>query len=419
MHVLLVPSWYPRGASDPGGSFFREQAEILAAAGHTVSVLAAELTYPDPRRPAAARAALAGTLALQESREGALRVLRLRAPVPLPGIADQVTALLAQWAARVARRLLSGVDVVHAHSVHPAATVARAVAGALDVPWVLTEHRPSAVTALLPPRRERARDELLRAADALSAVSRGLAGAMEERHGLASGSVEVLPNPLSAVLVAQPAPEPADRQVPVTRFLHLSHLAPIKRVDRIVAAFRALRSDAPRELVIAGGSPERVRRLSVELDLPVLDGLPPRGRLAELAPGGAALVGSVAREDVPRAMATADRFVLASEQESFGLVLAESLLVGVPVIAVDAWGPRDVVGEDPRRGVLVPPEDAEALRRALEEALEDRATGEELPRPGLREDTLARYGPPAYVARAETLWRRSLAPDPRPGRTAP
>ena len=60
----------------------------------------------------------------------------------------------------------------------------------------------------------------------------------------------------------------------------------------------------------------------------------------------------------------------AAEREPFGLVLVEALVLGKPVVAVDAAGPSEIV-EDGRSGLLVPPGDPDALAHAILRALAD------------------------------------------------
>lgn len=416
MHVLLVPSWYPEDAADPNGSFFREQAQILAAAGHRVTVLAAEVTAPDVHRPSTILPALRGTLRMAGSEQDGVRVLRLRLPVPLPGVPGEAAALLAARAVRTVGPQVRDVDVVHAHSMHPGATVARALAHRLDVPWLLTEHRPSAATATRRPRFDSRLRSALTDADVLSAVSGGLGRALEQRFALPEHSVHLLPNPLAPDIVDATAALPGRGADGITRFVHLSHLSPIKRVEDVIAAFRARTVPGAVELVIAGGRPQRVQELAASTGSATARTVPGRGQVHDTG-SDVVLVGHTPREDVPALMSTADRFVLASAQESFGIVLAEALACGIPVIATDTWGARDVVGEDARRGTVVPVGDVGALRAAMDDAMVATSEGQQVPVPALRKDVLDRYSPAAYTTRVEELWRLALDGHPRPGRT--
>jgi glycosyltransferase involved in cell wall biosynthesis len=68
--------------------------------------------------------------------------------------------------------------------------------------------------------------------------------------------------------------------------------------------------------------------------------------------------------------AGADVFVLPSEREGMPLVLLEALAAGLPIVATDIPGNRDVVRPG-RTGLLVPPSDPARLRQALLEVTGD------------------------------------------------
>jgi glycosyltransferase involved in cell wall biosynthesis len=87
------------------------------------------------------------------------------------------------------------------------------------------------------------------------------------------------------------------------------------------------------------------------------------------------LVGEVA--DARPLIEQFDVLVNASDPEPFGIVLLEAMAAGVPVVAVDAGGPRDIV-EHARTGMLARSGDPVDLAAALEPLLSSRALRHEL-----------------------------------------
>ncbi len=80
---------------------------------------------------------------------------------------------------------------------------------------------------------------------------------------------------------------------------------------------------------------------------------------------GAELAGSYSAADV---------LVLPSRAETYGMVVAEALARGLPVVATDVGGVTEALGhgaDGVRPGLLVPPDDAAALGEALRAWLED------------------------------------------------
>ena len=76
-------------------------------------------------------------------------------------------------------------------------------------------------------------------------------------------------------------------------------------------------------------------------------------------------------------------FVNPALTEPFGLTLIEAAASGLPVVATEDGGPRDIVGAC-RNGLLVDPLDADAMGEAILEAISDRARWQRWSRAGVR-----------------------------------
>jgi glycosyltransferase involved in cell wall biosynthesis len=81
-------------------------------------------------------------------------------------------------------------------------------------------------------------------------------------------------------------------------------------------------------------------------------------------------VGFVEHDQMPGYYQQADLFVLPSRRESFGLVLAEAMSCGLPVVATTVGAIPEVV-DDGVTGTLVPADDTQALAAAINSMLQD------------------------------------------------
>jgi len=127
--------------------------------------------------------------------------------------------------------------------------------------------------------------------------------------------------------------------------LYAGRLTTEKGVDLLADAFLAARECDPRlHLCLAGGGPEE-------------------GALRERLGGHATFLGWLHGDALARAYASADVFLFASRTDTFGQVLLEAQASGLPVVAVDEGGPRELI-EDGVTGLLRPAE-AGPLAEAL------------------------------------------------------
>ena len=92
----------------------------------------------------------------------------------------------------------------------------------------------------------------------------------------------------------------------------------------------------------------------------------------KLAHPGVFLAGWHAHDDLADAINASDLVILPSRHEAFGLVLAEAMACGVPVVATASQGPSRIV-DDGETGWLVPVDDEDALVDAFVEAVRDGA----------------------------------------------
>jgi len=148
----------------------------------------------------------------------------------------------------------------------------------------------------------------------------------------------------TARFVSSPGRDNAKKNVVL---LHIGRFAPQKNHLLLIEAFaRAVKEYPTMELWLVGDGPLRsvVEKFVNEKGL--------KGKVLFLG----------IRDDVPRLLAESDIFALSSDWEGFGIVIAEAMATGKPVIATAVGGVPELV-EDGVTGILVPPRDPEALAR--------------------------------------------------------
>ncbi|MEP7041325.1 MAG: glycosyltransferase, partial [Chloroflexota bacterium] len=244
-------------------------------------------------------------------------------------------------------------DIVHAQSPFTAGLMARRVARRLGVPLVFTHHtRFGDYRHYLGPRAgpgsalmEAYLRRFWRGCAAVVAPGSELADEIANRLGRPQRPiVRVIPSgievaTMAALTATDPRPLagwPPDALVAVT----LGRLAPEKSVEVVVEAFAQVAADVPklRLLVIGGGPSEAALR--------------ERASMPDLA-GRVNLTGQLARGEALALAKGADLFLGASRTETQGLVLAEALALGLPVVALDGPGITDSV-RDGVDGSVVP-----------------------------------------------------------------
>lgn len=89
------------------------------------------------------------------------------------------------------------------------------------------------------------------------------------------------------------------------------------------------------------------------------------------------------RDDIPACLNAMDLFVQPSLSEAFSQVLIEAMGAGLPVIATDVGGAREVI-DDRVNGVLIEPNNVPAIRREVVHLFNDAEPRFEMAREGMR-----------------------------------
>jgi glycosyltransferase involved in cell wall biosynthesis len=220
--------------------------------------------------------------------------------------------------------------------------------------------------------------------DALVSVSDASARAVELSLGLARGAVRTIYNGVDI----EPKSDAEGGATTATGRSEavvgaVGRLAPEKGFDVLLQAMALLPGT---HAVVAGDGPERehLERLTREL-------------------GIASLVTFAGWVEAawPEHLAP-DVLAVPSRQESFGLVAAEALMAGIPVVASAVGGLPEVL-EDGAVGMLVPPEDPSALADAIELVLSDGQSTRAHVARGV-ESARRRFDPTVMAAAYEALY---------------
>jgi len=312
--VCVLTSSFPDGADDSGGVFVREQVRRLSLSTFT------DVVYPSRR-------------ASSMYRDEPFLRRRTRYPFRSPAMSqvrgiEYVRTLEVCTALALGTRSRRGYDLYHAYWAIPSGFVARCVKG----------HRPLVITlcgsdintfASKPGFRESVRW-------ALAGATRVIAVS----HELLDRAVDLGVDPSRGTVI--PSGVDTEAFVPLVHktwarralglpdsFLcvYVGSLFRSKRVDRIVRAIARVGKQNPCALAIVGDGPERS---SLEM-------------VAAECGCDVRFLGNRPHGEVARIVSCCDSFVMASTLEGLPTSVQEAMSCGVPVIAIDAGGLREIV----------------------------------------------------------------------------
>jgi glycosyltransferase involved in cell wall biosynthesis len=195
-------------------------------------------------------------------------------------------------------------------------------------------------------------------ADAVVAVSHGLAADLRDNFGVDPARLHAIYNPafrasfLEAARAEVEHPWVTNKERPLVVAAGRLHF--VKGFDDLLEAFAKLRGRLDARLLILGEGKERARLEAQVRRLELDDAVQLPGRVGSIAPW----------------IARADLFVLSSRREGLPAVLVEALALGKAIVATACPSGPDEILEHGRWGRLVPVGDVAALSDAMRDALQ-------------------------------------------------
>lgn len=286
-------------------------------------------------------------------------------------------------------------DIVHTHTAK-AGAIGRTAARLAGVPIVVHTFHGHVFDGYFSKRKTEAflsvERALARATDQILAISERQREDLVERYRIAPArKVRVIPLGLDLGRFAEVEPRRErvgvlrrERRIPAEAplIVTVGRLVPIKRFDLLIEAFRCVQAELPEaRLAIVGEGELRAELEAQAEDLPhvLFTGL---------------------RRDLDAIYADADLMALSSDNEGTPVAVIEALASGVPVVATDVGGVRDVIPEG--AGTIVPPGDVPRLAEALRLRSTHPTTLDRAP----RQDVLRRYSHRRLIRDIENLYDR-------------
>ena len=351
--LVVIPSWYP----PLGGSFFREHAMAMARySPWRVSVQACHMPGLSDHPAQWLIPGFGSTKNKGESGVDEVAVWLRRIPLLEKANAKRwVTRLVSTFEKNMQK---SKPDLIHAHSSMWAGVAAARISNKWGVPYIITEHRGRFVAgkegnALIKPWHRPLLKEAFSHAAHIVTVSRSMQQCILEIAPQVKERMSVIPN-MTDTDFFTPAELPKKNH-PFT-FLCIAHLERHKGVDILLRAFASLRKEnkKPLELIVAGGGSldEILQNLARELDIHT----------------HVTFTGKIDKTAVREQLRRANSLVVPSRFESFGVVVAEAMACGIPVVATPSGGPQDLI--TPETGLVSSATDHTSLKEGMQQLLE-------------------------------------------------
>jgi glycosyltransferase involved in cell wall biosynthesis len=243
-------------------------------------------------------------------------------------------------------------DLVHAHKITIDALVGQRLADHFNVPLILTIQSNTDEKIVRFKRSLKGRfDRIWQQADAIFAFAPNARDAIISHLGAPKAQVAFLPCPTEADALQSPLPRAKAAKPTIVTAFNIAHFKN-KNVKNLFQALAEASKAVPDiQLKIIGGGDDAAAATVQQM-------------ADQIAPGRVSLLGAQPLEKMQGLLRDASAFALLSKRESYGMVFAESLLAGTPILypsnrAIDGYF------EDGEFSLSADPNDVDTITKAL------------------------------------------------------
>ncbi len=249
-------------------------------------------------------------------------------------------------------------DIINAHWLFPDGVVAAWIAKKLNLPVVLSARGCDVNHYMEMPLRHNQIVRALMNASGVTVVSEALGKKVEE-YGISKEKIRFIPNgvnihnffPRDKVECRKKLAILKDAKV----ILFVGQIIPVKGITTLLEAVLMLKERAMHFKIVMIGNGQLLRDVDAFIEKHNLSGI-------------FTLLGEIPQEELPDYLGASDVLCLPSIREGRPNVVIEAIASGRPVVASNVGGVPELV--DDFTGILVPPQNPEALADSLIEALQ-------------------------------------------------
>ncbi len=383
MKILIIPSEHFVTDSNPlGGIFQYHQAKALSNAGFQIDVLSVGFITP--------RYLTTKYFYKRRQKDEEVNIFRLYRQLYFPHRFLPFLFLKRQYINMANKLFLDYVnefgqpDIIHAHNFLFAGVVAQFLKKKYSVPFMITEHSSSFVRENLSDEKLKTIQDIAKDSFVVTAVSSRFQNILSD---CIKSDVFLLPNIVDSSLIRNYFSINAKE---IFTFLHVASLDENKNQELLIKSFKKLANISEKiHLRIAGEGNMLLYLKNLVKDLKIDHQV--------------TFLGRISREQLMGEMHRSNCFVLSSNFETFGVVLIEALVCGLPLISTRCGGPEDIVNDT--NGLLVSVGDQQQLENAMVYMYEN---SHKYSKVKLNSDAIEQFGAKSFINKAANFYKMGV-----------